>query len=70
MAEPTTEEMSAAFDRALGPVTPRRVQTTEEWEAEQQQAERGQERMFWAGYATEREMDGAAADAWYGRDGA
>ena len=71
----TTDPTLAALDafifartgRHLGDPIPRPVQTTEEWERECREVDRGQDDLYWAGYATPREMDGAAADAWYGR---
>jgi hypothetical protein len=67
------DALAEAFERVTGlpldgDTKPRRVQTTNEWEAECQRAERGQDRLSWAGYATDREMDGAAADYMYGRE--
>lgn len=58
----------ARTGRHLGDPIPRPVQTTEEWERECREAERGQERAEARMFAQPYEMDGAAADAWYGRE--
>lgn len=67
MSAATFPEIMAALARVIGPLPelPRRVQTSDEWEAEQCAIERHQDNLHWAGYATPAEMDGAAADAWY-----
>lgn len=67
--EPTLPDILAALQRVLGrpldsiPLPPRSHPAQEE--ADNRRIEREQTERWWRGYATPREMDGAAADAWY-----
>ena len=69
-SEQTFAEICAAFERIIGrpldAYETKRVHPMQE-EADARRIERRQDDLRWAGYATAREMDGAAEDAWYGR---
>ena len=69
MAE-TLADIFAAFERVLKrPIADfeRPVVHPMQEEADARRIERRQDDLRWAGYATAREQDGAAANAWYGR---
>ena len=64
------DDIAAAFHRATGrPLTgdTQPVHPMQE-EADARRIERRQDDIRWAGYATDAEMDGAAADYVYGRE--
>lgn len=67
----TLDTILAALERVLGrPLDsippPPRVHPQQEL-ADDRRIDREQDDRWWRGYASPAQMDGAAADAWYGR---
>lgn len=60
----TPADVTAAIERVFGPPRPRTPVHPMQEQADERRIERAERDAWFDGYATEREMDGAAADWW------